>query len=106
MALLEQAAGQGHAHAMHALGQCHAARKDFEQAKAWYTQAGLPKSMFNLGNMYDMGLGMAAAAPDMAAVWYRRAAEAGCGASANNLASQYTVGRGRAWQIIHATSSS
>jgi hypothetical protein len=42
---------------MHALGNCHAVRKDFEQVKFWYTQAGLPKSFFCIGNLNDMGLG-------------------------------------------------
>jgi TPR repeat protein len=47
------------------------------------------------------------AAPDYpaAAVWYRRAADAGEGDAAHNLCTMYTVGRGRAWQIMLATSS-
>ena len=46
------------------------------------------------------------AAPDYpaAADWYRRASDAGHGGAAYNLGSMYTVGRGRAWQIMPATS--
>jgi len=47
MALLEKAAGQGHAHAMHTMGSIHDTRKEVEQAVAWYTkgaEAGLPEA--------------------------------------------------------------
>ena len=40
MALLEKAAGQGHAHAMFWLGQTHYKRNEHEQATEWYTKAG------------------------------------------------------------------
>jgi TPR repeat protein len=45
------------------------------------------------------------AAPDCpaAAGWYRRAADAGIGVAAKNLSTLYTLGRGWAWQIKHAT---
>jgi TPR repeat protein len=52
MALLEKAAGQGHAYAMQALGCIHLARNANEQALTWFTkgaEAGLPKAMFNAG---------------------------------------------------------
>jgi TPR repeat protein len=52
MALLEKAAGQGHAYAMDVLGTVQHARKEHEQAVAWFTkgaEAGLPQAMFNLG---------------------------------------------------------
>jgi TPR repeat protein len=48
MALLEKAAGQGHAYAANALGGIYSVRKEFEQALQWYTkaaEAGLPKSI-------------------------------------------------------------
>jgi len=62
--------------------------------------------VFNLGCCLDMGRGVAA--PDcLAAVdWYRRAADAGIGEAAHNLSHMYSVGRGRAWQIMPASSSS
>jgi TPR repeat protein len=68
MALLEQAAGQGHAYAMHELAGIHAARTDHTAA----------------------------------AGWYRRAADAGSGQAANTLSGWYTLGCGRAWQIMPA----
>jgi hypothetical protein len=38
MALLEKAAGQGHAYAMMALGSVHDVRKEYEQAVKWLTK--------------------------------------------------------------------
>jgi len=107
MALLEQAAGQGHAHAMHALGIIHHTRNEHEQAVKWYTkgaEAGLPKAMFNLGVCLDEGQGVAAPDCLAAADWYSRAADAGHGEAARALSDVYTLGRGRAWQIMPATS--
>ena len=52
MALLEKAAGQGHAYAMYEVGGIHHERTDHEQAVAWFTksaQAGLPQAMYDLG---------------------------------------------------------
>ena len=96
MALLEKAAGQGHAYAMFWLGQTHAKWEEHEQAMEWFTKAaetGLPAAMFCIGCCLDKGEG--AAAPDYpkAADWYRRAADAGDGDAAVNLATMYTVGR-------------
>ena len=108
MALLEKAAGQGHAHAMDALGRIHLVWKEHEQAMKWTTmgaEAGLPRAMFNVGLMLDKGEGVEAPDYPAAADWYRRAADAGHGLAANNLCNMYTVGRGRAWQIMPATSS-
>jgi TPR repeat protein len=48
MALLEKAAGQGHAYAMFALGSIYQGRKELEQAVEWYAkgaEAGLPNAM-------------------------------------------------------------
>ena len=84
MALLEKAAGQGHAHAMQALGCFHDARNDHEQAAAWFTKAaetGLPKAMFNLGLSIDKGEGVVAPDYLAAAGWYQRAADAGHGSA-------------------------
>jgi hypothetical protein len=108
MALLEKAAGQGHAYAMHALGSVHEARKELQEAVEWYTkgaEAGLPRAMFNLGLLLDKGEGMAA--PDYPAVagWYRRAADAGHRAAASNLSTMYQVGHGRACQMVLAAPS-
>jgi len=109
MALLEKAAGQGHAWAMNALGDIHQVRKEYAQAVEWFTkgaEAGLPQAMCNLGCSLHLGEGMVAPDYLAAADWYRRASDAGCGAAAINLFSMYSVGRGRAWQILPATSSS
>ena len=45
MALLENAAGQGHAYAMNKLGSIHDGRMKYERAVHWFTkgaEAGLP----------------------------------------------------------------
>ena len=97
MALLEKAAGQGHAYAMDALGSIHDARKEHEQAVGWFTKGavtGLPKAMFNLGCTLEEGEGVAAPDYPAAADWYRRASDAGHGGAAYNLGSMYSLGRG------------
>ena len=63
-------------------------------------------SEFNLGCCLDEGLGLAAPDYPTVADWYRRAAVAGHGDAALNLSGMYLVGRGWAWQIMPATSSS
>ena len=58
MALLEKAAGQGHAYAMVTLGGIHCTREEHGQVMQWTTQAaetGLPKAMYNLGWCLDTG---------------------------------------------------
>jgi len=40
VALLEEAAGQGHAYAMNTLGSIHRLREEHERAVEWYTKAG------------------------------------------------------------------
>jgi TPR repeat protein len=107
MALLEKAAGQGHAYAMHELGSIHRRRKEYDQALGWYTkgaEAGLPQAMFNLGCSLDDGWGSNStrgADVPAAADWYRRAADApgGFGPAAVNLRSMYIVGRGRVCRL-------
>ena len=108
---MKLAAGQGHAYAMDTLGNVHHSWMEHEQALEWFTkgvEAGLPRAMHHLGCYLDQGKSMAAPDYPAAEKWYRRAAEAGSGQAANNLCSMYTLGRGRAWQIIStpATSSS
>jgi len=108
-ALLEKAAGQGHAYAMDTLSSIHSVRKDYEHAAQWATKSaetGLPSAMFNLGVLLEKG--EVRAAPDYSAAvdWYTRAADAGVWAAANNLSNMYEVGRGWARQIMPATSSS
>jgi len=74
MALLEQAAGQGHAYAMNALGSIHRQRNQYAQALEWFTkgaEAGLPKAMFNLGPRLDQGEGMTAPDCPATAGWYK-----------------------------------
>ena len=88
MALLEKAAGQGHAYAMNALGGIYYARKEYEQQYEWATkgaETGLPEAMYNLGVCLDMGEGVAAPDYPAAVGWYRRAADAGHTAAAYNL---------------------
>ena len=109
MALLEQAAGQGHAYAMYAVGGIHHTRMEHEDAVKWFTkgaEAGLPDAMCFLGCCLDKGEGVAAADSWAAANWYMRAADAGDGHGAKCLADLYIFGRGRAWQIVPATSFS
>ena len=108
MALLEKAAGQGHAYAMFVLGQVHDVMHATEQATEWLTKAaetGLPRAMYTLGCRLDSGEG--AAAPDYpaAAGWYKRAADAGAGDAAEDLSNMYQVGRGRAQLKMPASSS-
>ena len=96
MALLEKAAGQGHAYAMNFLGCVHYERKEHEQALEWFTmgaEAGLPIAMFNLGQSLQDGEGVAAPDNPAAVGWYKRAAEAGNGDAAANLSNIYTIGR-------------
>jgi TPR repeat protein len=81
----------------------------------WYikgAEAGLPRAMFSLALCLDKGEGVAAPDPAAAAGWYRRAAnaEVDTGNPANGLAAitlsySYLTGRGRARQIMPATSS-
>jgi len=111
VALLEKAAGQGHAYAMYELGHIHSDRKEDEQAAQWFTkaaEAGLPRAMFHVGVGLEAGKSVAAPNYPAAADWYRGAADAGVGEAASNLSNMYASGRGRAWQIIPmpATSSS
>jgi len=56
--------------------------------------------MFQLGCLLDRGGGAAAPDYSAAADWLRRAADVGVGAAASNLANMYTLGRGRAWQVM------
>jgi len=97
VALPEKAAGQGHAYAMHTLGFIHRVRKEYEQAKAWFTkgaEAGLPKAIFSLGICFDKVEGVATPDYPAAAGWYKRAADAGIADAAVNLSTMYDVGRG------------
>jgi TPR repeat protein len=108
LALLEKAAGQGHAHAMLALGDIHGSWKEHERAVEWYTkgaEAGVPQAMFSLGASLDAGEGVAAPNYPAAASWYRRAADAGHGGAAFNLSTMYNVGCGRAWRMTPARPS-
>jgi len=109
MALLEKAAEQGHVYAMYNLGAIRREMNELEQTVKWFTmgaEAGLPRAMHGLGVCLDEGVGVAAPDYPAAADWYRRAADAGVGQSASNLSHMYTVGRGRAQQIMLASSSS
>jgi TPR repeat protein len=50
--------------------------------------------MFNLGLSLDKGEGVAAADPPAVMGWFGRAADAGHGGAAHNIAAMYTVGTG------------
>jgi hypothetical protein len=92
---------------MRTLGRIHRVRKEPEQAVAWFTkgsEAGLPDAMYALGTLLDMGDDVTAPDSLAAADWFRRAADAGHGAAAENLTGMYTVGRGRAWLTMPASS--
>jgi hypothetical protein len=92
---------------MWALGCIHDARKEHKQAVEWFTKGaepGLPYAMHDLGCSLDTGEGLPAPDYLAAADWYRRAAEAGNAGSANNLSNMYTLGLGRVWHIVPATS--
>jgi len=94
------AAGQGHAYAMLTVATIHWTRTEYQLSVEWTTKAaesGLPDAMYTLGCCLDEGKGMAAPDHLAAAGWYRRAADAGDGDAASNLAAMYSVGRGRAW---------
>ena len=94
---------------MNALGSIHRVRQEHEQAVEWCTkgaEAGLPTAMFDLGCALDDGAGLAAPDYPAAADWYRRAAGAGVGQAAYNLSHMYALGRGRAWQMMPASSFS
>jgi hypothetical protein len=102
MALLDKAAGQGHAYATYALGCVHKQRKEYEQAMGWMRKAaetGLPKAMCHLGIWLDQG---EVVAPDYPAAryWCTRASDAGDGVASETIGHMYTVGRGRASQIM------
>jgi TPR repeat protein len=62
--------------------------------------------MFNLGVALDAGEGVPTPDHPAAADWYRRAADAGHESAAYNLCAMYTSGRGRALNIMLASSSS
>jgi len=109
MALLEKAAGQGHAYAMDMLANIYRELKEHVLAAKWFTkgaEAGLPRAMFGLGCCLDSGEGVAAPDYPAAAGWYRRAADAGDGDAAHNLCTMYMAGRGaRQIMIMPATST-
>ena len=60
MALLEKAAGQGHAYATYELGGIHHTRRDYKQAVEWTTQAaeaGLPNAIVQPRDLARRGAG-------------------------------------------------
>jgi TPR repeat protein len=70
---------------------------EYARAVQWWTKgakAGLPGAMFWLGWLLTTGEGEVVPDYPAAADWYRRAADAGQGDAANNLAVMYQVGRG------------
>ena len=62
--------------------------------------------VFNLAISLDSGSGVAAPDYPAAVDWYKRAADSGLGEAANSLCTMYTNARGRAWQVMPASSSS
>ncbi len=95
-----QAAGNGDASAMAALGTLydtgHGVPQDFARALAWYRQAaeaGSVRGMFNTGAMYDNGRGAPVSRAE-ALRWYARAAERGHGRAAFDAGLIYRDGDG------------
>ena len=89
---------------MNGLGCAHFKSKEFELAVWWFAkgaEAGLPTAMHNFGTLLDAGEGVASPDCQAAAGWYRLAADAGVGKAAQKPCAMYTLGRGRAWQIMH-----
>ena len=77
-------------------GQLAEARRDYGMALAWYrrgAEAGSADAAFDLGWLYQNGLGVPAE-PEQASRWYRRAAEVGHVMAANNLGVLYKNGTG------------
>jgi len=108
MALLEKAAGQGHAYAMLWLSRMHYRMNEDERAMECLSkgaEAGLPNAMHNFACGLPEGKGMAAPDYVAAAGWYKRAADGGDAKAANNLSHMYQLGCGKVWQIMLATSS-
>jgi len=100
IALLEKAAGQGHAYAMRTLGCIYNEWKEYAQAVKWITkaaEAGMPQAMFELGCHLNEGQGVAAPDYPAAAGWFKRAAGVGHGDAASNLNRYYNFGIGWAW---------
>jgi len=94
---------------MYALASIHFTWEEHALAVEWFrkgAEAGLPMAMYNLAGCLDEGKGGAAPDCPSAANWYRRAVDAGNGEAAQRLSEMYTLGRGWAWQIMHASSSS
>ncbi len=95
-----QAAGQGYAAAMNALGALYAkgqgVAKDDGQALVWFRNAaagGDAEGMANVGTAYAAGDGVAKSDPD-ALTWYQNSANAGNGDGMLGLARMYLVGEG------------
>ncbi len=81
--MMQGAAAQGHAFAMHGLGFMHyqgecVDQQDYVEAIRWFEKAaerGLPGAMMTLGMMAEAGQGMAPN-PELAQQWYQKATEA------------------------------
>ncbi len=95
LSILLEKAKQGDSRAQNSLGSKHAAEQDYEEGVRWFRKAaeqGFATAQFNLGFMYELGLGVQQDC-EKAASWYRKAAEQGDVAAQFSLGVMYLQGR-------------
>jgi TPR repeat protein len=110
IAFWTKAADAGDALAAHELaveymdGKPMVVQRDYEKARKYHlqaAQAGDPRSMFDLGSMYEFGMGVTVDLRQ-AAVWYRHAAEYGHPQGAYNLGTMLESGEAGQQDLVEA----
>ena len=110
IAFWTKAADAGDALAAHELaveymdGKPMVVQRDYEKARKYHlqaAQAGDPRSMFDLGSMYEFGMGVPVDLRQ-AAVWYRHAAEYGHPQGAYNLGTMLESGEAGQQDLVEA----
>ena len=110
IAFWTEAADKGNALAAHQLaveymdGKPWVVQRDYEKARKYHLQAagaGDPRSMFDLGSMYEFGMGVTTDLKQ-AAVWYGHAADYGHAQGAYNLATMLESGEAGRQDLIEA----
>lgn len=79
-------------------------QRDYDKARKYHLQAALagdPRSMFDLGSMYEFGMGVAVDLRQ-AAVWYRHAADYGHAQGAYNLGTMLESGEAGQQDLVEA----